>query len=645
MAGSNPPILVALEALPGRPKVNRQGWHNNLPCPNSAAHKNGDRNPSFGWKVSDDGRAVLLKCFSGCQTEDIVGVLGHTMSDLFSPPDGTDRQYFGSHVYPYRDAVTGKTHLKFRLDWRGADGTTGKEARWDDGAPAASILWYRYEALDAEPDGPVIIVEGEKAADALAHVLEGTAYVVIAAPSASYDPPGEAIERLTGRNVGLWPDDDVEPTKGHALMKRIASRLDPLKVNVFWVAPRHIRSTLKDGWDAADWAEALTPEQQGRAGAAVGLMLTPEDPGPRPRLILRDLALMDYTPPVRPLLGMLHPEGWTMLYGKGSAGKGTICAALACDLITTRGHRVAILDYENHRNEWVARLRRLYFERHREELPPGSVVYVAPNDPSSGLPLGSFMDHADELRLSLRAAGVTYVILDSIVGGATLGHDPKDDVTVGLFDTARQRLALPLLSLGHIPKNSLQTDMPYGSAFWYHLPRSTWFAEQLPRAFGSPGFTVSLVNHKFSDSTPQPPLLGIVKYDGGWLQSVLIARDESALVDLTAAGKKPGKAPTVEAIVLGIIDRSPGVGFTAGEVLGEWPTGAEEPEVRTVSDRLSGLVKAGRAVLVEGGGGRGKVAIYRSVLDPDKPPTETPHEGFWGDTTTEPPTNPDESER
>jgi hypothetical protein len=46
-------------------------------CP---AHE--DRSPSLSIRESDDGR-VLLHCFAGCNTEDVVAALGLALTDLF----------------------------------------------------------------------------------------------------------------------------------------------------------------------------------------------------------------------------------------------------------------------------------------------------------------------------------------------------------------------------------------------------------------------------------------------------------------------------------------------------------------------------------------------------------------------------------
>ena len=51
-------------------------------CP---AHE--DRSPSLAITETDDGR-ILLKCFSGCSVQEIVGAIGMDMTDLF--PDSND---------------------------------------------------------------------------------------------------------------------------------------------------------------------------------------------------------------------------------------------------------------------------------------------------------------------------------------------------------------------------------------------------------------------------------------------------------------------------------------------------------------------------------------------------------------------------
>lgn len=55
-------------------------------CP---AHE--DKGPSLAVRENEDGR-ILLHCFAGCETANVLGALGMDMTDLF-PPDSKRREY------------------------------------------------------------------------------------------------------------------------------------------------------------------------------------------------------------------------------------------------------------------------------------------------------------------------------------------------------------------------------------------------------------------------------------------------------------------------------------------------------------------------------------------------------------------------
>ena len=65
-------LLSRLERVRGAGRCRYQAR-----CP---AHQ--DRHPSLSIREADDGR-VLLFCFAGCATPDVVAALGLEMSDLF----------------------------------------------------------------------------------------------------------------------------------------------------------------------------------------------------------------------------------------------------------------------------------------------------------------------------------------------------------------------------------------------------------------------------------------------------------------------------------------------------------------------------------------------------------------------------------
>jgi hypothetical protein len=57
-----------------------------------------DKGPSLAVREGEDGR-VLLHCFAGCETANVLGALGMGMTDLF-PPRETRREYAvaGKHI-------------------------------------------------------------------------------------------------------------------------------------------------------------------------------------------------------------------------------------------------------------------------------------------------------------------------------------------------------------------------------------------------------------------------------------------------------------------------------------------------------------------------------------------------------------------
>ena len=169
-------------------------------CP---AHE--DREPSLSVTEGDDGRA-LLKCFAGCDTENIVGALGLEMKDLFEQPNG-HKKVFRS-IPPKTTATVQPCNLKnyakakglpveflhkhglrdqkyqgqpaVRISYRGMDGS--EEAvryrialkkseegddrfRWRTGSKARLYGLWRLENI--RKAGYVVLVEGESDAQTL----------------------------------------------------------------------------------------------------------------------------------------------------------------------------------------------------------------------------------------------------------------------------------------------------------------------------------------------------------------------------------------------------------------------------------------------------------------------------------------------
>ena len=93
-----------------------------------------DRSPSLAIKDGDDGR-VLLHCFAGCGTEDVLSAIGLTFSDVMPERVGQDHAYkpVRNRINP-RDALATLDHESLVVAIIGADFLAHKEideATWD----------------------------------------------------------------------------------------------------------------------------------------------------------------------------------------------------------------------------------------------------------------------------------------------------------------------------------------------------------------------------------------------------------------------------------------------------------------------------------------------------------------------------------
>ena len=137
-------------------------------------------------------------------------------------------------------------------------------------------------------------------------------------------------------------------------------------------------SDFEDVLEDDGWAESL----QERLGARL-LSELPTDPPP-PLLVER-----------------LDPLGHTILYGTGGVGKGTVATAWSAGLVTA-GHRVLILDYENHPEEWARRYRGIAGVDGAD-----SILWVAPLTADWHGERGSLWRQAEDIRALATSWGAT----------------------------------------------------------------------------------------------------------------------------------------------------------------------------------------------------------------------------------------------
>ena len=127
---------------------------------------------------------------------------------------------------------------------------------------------YRLPQLIAAPDAPVLVVEGERTANAAALLFPG--HVVVSWCGGTAGVGHSDWQPLAARVVTLWPDND---TKGLACMAWLAGHLEERGGTVAMVTPRADWPVKWDLADAADW----TPEH---AAAELQQLARPWQPTP-----------------------------------------------------------------------------------------------------------------------------------------------------------------------------------------------------------------------------------------------------------------------------------------------------------------------------------------------------------------------------
>ena len=171
-----------------------------------------------------------------------------------------------SKVWIYRDAQGQPLMALYRFDlapdedgkpkkvfapltWcQRTDGQT-KQWRWQ-GLPDPRPL-LRLDELVQRADAPVVLCEGEKAADAAAELMPG--HVATCWPNGSNSWHKADLTPLKGRDILLWPDNDVS---GTTCMETVADKLREIgaaSVRVIALEVFKRKPTLKNG--AADFAK------------------------------------------------------------------------------------------------------------------------------------------------------------------------------------------------------------------------------------------------------------------------------------------------------------------------------------------------------------------------------------------------------
>lgn len=153
-----------------------------------------------------------------------------------------------SNKWVYKDADGGPLFYVYRYDM--PDGkkefkpmSFTDEGKWIPKLASGLRPLYNLDKLVSNPEKPVLVVEGEKTADA-AQVIAGHVYNITTWPAGASSLNKADISPLKGKKLLLWPDADPPGIKA---MDTLAANLlkDAQEVKV-------IRPDVNSGWDAAD---------------------------------------------------------------------------------------------------------------------------------------------------------------------------------------------------------------------------------------------------------------------------------------------------------------------------------------------------------------------------------------------------------
>ena len=145
------------------------------------------------------------------------------------------------YVLRFDSKAGGKQFRPLTL-WRNA-GDGKLEWRWESW-PLKRPL-YGLQGLAARPLAPVVVCEGEKAADAATRLLPG--FVAVASPNGSKSAGKADWSPLRSRTVTVWPDADAAGLEYAAAVAKCAAATGAMAVAI--VSPP---ADVVVGWDAAD---------------------------------------------------------------------------------------------------------------------------------------------------------------------------------------------------------------------------------------------------------------------------------------------------------------------------------------------------------------------------------------------------------
>ncbi len=210
-------------------------------------------------------------------------------------------------------SAQGEKSFRPLTPWESSSGKT----EWRVSAMADPRPIYNLPALATRSDDPVLLVEGEKAADAAATLFPE--YVVTTWPGGAKAWNKVEWSPLRGRRVTLWPDNDAP---GREAMEGIASALST--VGAFTIATVRVPAALPKGWDLADAAPTTVRLEELLANAK------PFDETLASYAVsARNLAAMDIPPREYLIEPFMATNSLSMIFAMRGVGKTWVSLSIA----------------------------------------------------------------------------------------------------------------------------------------------------------------------------------------------------------------------------------------------------------------------------------------------------------------------------
>ncbi|MEO5332588.1 MAG: CHC2 zinc finger domain-containing protein [Magnetococcus sp. YQC-5] len=155
-------------------------------------------------------------------------------------------------MWEYRNDIGQLVEYRYRFDlpdrkiilplsWCRNEKTGAEDWDWKQ-APAPRPLYRLYDIL-SRPDAPILIVEGEKTADAAVKIFQE--YVVTTSSGGSNAADSSDWSHMAGRYVVIWPDNDAAGRKYAEKVKSLACKASEIRIV-------HVPEIFQANWDLAD---------------------------------------------------------------------------------------------------------------------------------------------------------------------------------------------------------------------------------------------------------------------------------------------------------------------------------------------------------------------------------------------------------